>query len=594
MGRELLERADEGARGNDGGGGASPTPGKQTQVARLPAGAPSGVASVAGNPVADQIASADSAAPLLDSPISAAAADAPATVPTTWFVDFWGVGDDGKKAGRGERHPGDAMMLQHFKVGPKSHAKSFEKAGNALPSGYSQVGTYDHPAGPGSASATVMYGSLNQIDVDLGWSDGPHAKITPDAIAAAKLKVQELITSGDGNNGDWSTIEQRASEAAAAELEGAAPNVHIYFKSHPTAQTLQTVDYDVHEPSACTAEVRVPTKTTATNWSVSNTTHHEKGDGNASGGAAHVGTDVGADSRHKDGVSSGSVGVKTDAHVDATVDHSSKNSETYRHYGVTWDEIDHAASDIASTVLVSFDATWEKMISALVQSKDGGTVTTEAEHHVGLGERVKNWFKERGKDVVDFVSGKVVDKVGDVLKSRLTKWVVRGIEAETWYIPIIGWGIDHAIDWAGDKLKTKLKIDRGPAAPDKHDHQFTPQNTITMHALYESVRVTTTSIKADITKLTHGHIDGLVRTYEQSTHDATKVGSSSKTTVDARQSGSANDSGAHANVHTDVGAGSAHQDSKRDEDTTTRTYSGTTIKVVAGHPVLDVKIEPGG
>ncbi len=522
------------------------------------------------------------------------------TVPTDWFVDFWGAGKNGKQAGRGDRATDDAIMLEDLMIGPKNHPKTFKKAGNALKSGYAPLGRFDHPKGGGDATGAVQYAKRKEIKAQVDW-DGKKKGDKNNKVAedAAQQAVEALIFQHTDLAGDWTAVEGQAAQAATAAAAKAGHGLsNVTVKISATGaheqHSLDTVSYQVDKPANATAEIRVPTTTTTGTWSRSDTTDHHKNDATVKVQGGSVDGEVGGSSGHVDGNVGGHVGVKTDDKTKVDVSHDSKSTRTYHDYGVTYDEIENAATHISDTIITSLDATWEKILKDLSTGKEP-RVKAESEHDLSLGDKVKHWFKERGKDVVNFVSDKVVDKVKSLVSGKIKGWVMTVVDAEEWWFPIAEWGIEHVVDWGAGKIKSKLHIDRGKGEkdPDPQHSQYNAQNSMKPHELVHLISQTVRSsdVKTESQKHTTSYVHDVFEQYESSSKDKVDVQHKTDNQVDANAHGSGNTSEVHGNVKAHVEGGSRTDGDEGGGGSTTRTYSGTTINVVAGHPILDIKIE---
>jgi len=81
-----------------------------------------------------------------------------------------------------------------------------------------------------------------------------------------------------------------------------------------------------------------------------------------------------------------------------------------------------------------------------------------------LTERAKKWLKDKASGLWEKAKSTIIDKGISLLKNRLTKWILKGFELESYIeIKLAEWFVDWLGDKAGDKLKEWLvKGKRGP------------------------------------------------------------------------------------------------------------------------------------
>ena len=540
---------------------------------------------------------ADTDAP---APATTAAANAKDTVPTTWFVDFSGVANSGGKKGRADRNPNDVLILEDLTVGPKDDPKTFAKTGDALKSGYSNLGKYDHPRGPASAYGTVSYASRRDLDVKLSWDGQKKNEKNASALSAARETVEKLILHQSEVSGDWTEVERRAADAAADHLpDDSNPKVEIQWKGHHDEYSLKTVDYDVRRPSLCTAEVFVPTTTSAVDWSGSETKEHSKKDDTHTASSTHVDTDAGTSTAH--------TGTKSDSSQEAHKEHDKATSAEYQTqktqteltYGITWEDIERTSTTISTGMTTTFEKAWRKVIQKLITKTDAGDVSDDSDKDLSWTDKVKNWFVNRGKDAFGWIKNKLYNKakswVSGKVKSLIKKLLFVGEVAEGWWFPIVGWGIDWLIGKAADKITGKTTVDKGkdekdpqPSTASKYTTDSTTTDELTRIVQQFSTEVSTTSETEHDVKQGFQSVykkdeeSGSGKTHEHSTDDLkAKAKSESSTDSVATQ----------ARVRTSADKSDSADTSEGDRSSVTRTYHGTTIKVTAGHPVLAVKVQ---
>jgi hypothetical protein len=536
----------------------------------------------------------DTAPPATNAPAAPAPRE---TVLTNWFVDFSGVANNGKKKGRGDRDPGDVLILEDLEIGPKDKPKRFAKAGDALKSGYSKLGTYDHPKGPGSAGGTVSYASRKELDIKLTWDGQKKRETNPAAMSAARQTVEQLIFHPSDVSGDWNEVERRAADAAAEKLpDGSNPKVEIQWRGNHQEYSLKTVDYDVQRPSLCTAEISVPTTTSSVDWSSSDTKVHVNNDETHSANQSHVDTDVEASKAHSSDNSSASVDVNKAHDKDASDQHKSKKTHTEEKYGVQFEEIEKSSRHVFDSMADSLQISWWKLTNALQVEPDAKKVDSDAEQ--GVGDRIKNWFKDRGQDLIDFAKNKLISKVKGFFSSKIKGYLKKLLfvveEGEAWWFPVVGWGVDWLVNKVGDKVLGKVSIEKGKDSkqPPPVESNSTPGSLTTVQ-LYDEIRNIAHSFDTwtEFDKSTKEWFSREFRSDEQESSNKSHEHSKDDLSVKARSDSSSDSDAAHARVRTS----SDHQDTagsaQSDVITSTRAYHGTTIRVVAGQPVLTIKIQ---
>ena len=537
--------------------------------------------------------------PATSGSVSSALATGGATVHTDWFVDFSGVANNGRKKGRGDRDPGDVLILEDFTVGPRDDARSFPKAGDAQKSGYSRLGSYEHPRGPGSAFGTVSYATRRELDVKLTWDGQKKRETNPAALAAARATVEKLILHQSEVSGDWNEVESRAAAAAAERLpEGSNPKVEIQWRGNHQEYSLKTVDYAIRTPSLCTAEISVPTTSSAVDWSASDTKQHDSSTQTHAADQTHVDTDVETAHAHATGQSNSSLNVAKEHEKDAFDAHHVRQTRTYTDYELTWEEIEQSSKHVYIGMSESLRRAWLAIIHKLEGEPGAKTIPHEEEKELGWGDKVKKWFKDRGKDVVDIVKNKLYGKVKRFFSGKimgfLKKLLVVGEEVEAWWLPIVAWGVDWTVGKLGDKIKSWLWSEKGkderdtPSANSKY-----PSSSLTTRQLYDQVRNVWLSSEeqTDIEKDTRLHFRSIYDDYEMSSsnlsHEHAKDTLDAKAHADSTSEADAN----HTRVRTAVDHQGSTDTSVGDVTTTSRSYHGTTIHVTAGQPILTIKIQ---
>ena len=354
------------------------------------------------------------------------------TIPTDWYIDSWGVASDiGGRAGRGDSRPDDVVMLEGLKIGSSRNSKIFDQAGNALKSGRSPLGSFDHSKGPGDVNGVVTYISQREIDIDFNPGTPPESSPLDQAAktkkaasekvlkAAAKKTVLDLIRDQHNDlSGNWDEIEKRAATAAAAQLpEGSKPEVKIKATAKHTGHRLETTPYRIDKPSTCTIKIIVPTSTTTYQ---------------VHGGEADTTT-----------VAGGVAGSTTESQ-----------------------KLD-IGSEIKTFVLStknSFIETVNSLHRQIISRGPGRDIQSDKGSDLSLGERAKKWLKEKGSELWEAAKNKVIDKATGLLKSRLAKWIIKGLELENFVeVTLAEWFVDWIGDKAADKIKGWLvKGHRGP------------------------------------------------------------------------------------------------------------------------------------
>ena len=350
------------------------------------------------------------------------------TIPTEWFIDFEGLGGglQGQK-GRPNRKPSDVLLLEHLSIGPKERHKTFAKAGNALASGYAALGPFDHPKGIGNVRGEGTYATSKEVQVKFIPNVPPQPapankaeKTARDAEKSAAEKaateaVTNLIHDYDGNAADWDQVEKDAAHVAAANLpEGSAPVVSIFIKGNHEKYSLETTQYRVDKPASCTVKIIVPTTTTT--FQV-----HGGGESTETESAAAEGS------------------VRTTEKID-----------------VGW-EFKTFVETVKSSLVRVTNSLHQRIIS---QDREGD-VTSDPGSDLSLGDRLKNWLKDKASDLWDKAKGKFMDLGTKFLKKKLVGWITKLIEKDNWvWIKLTEWGVD----WLGDKVKSWLsvKTHRGP------------------------------------------------------------------------------------------------------------------------------------
>ncbi len=323
------------------------------------------------------------------------------------------------RAGRSDSRPDDVLILEGLTIGSDQNTKTFELAGNALPSGRSRLGPFDHSKGPGDADGVVSYASQRDIVVDFKANTPPETGPMDKAAKAQKLAdekavkastekmVLDLIRRKDsGVSGDWSEVEKEAEVAAAQQLPaGSNPTVKIDSKVKHDKFRLQTTPYRVDKPSACTVKINVPTATTTyqVQGGESDTTTVSAGAGASSSESQKI--DVGAE-------------VKT----------------------------------FVQTTRSSFIETVNSMHKKIA-APTTGPIDSEGPD-LSLSERVKKWLKDKASGLWETAKNKLFDKAKSFLENKLAQWIIRGAELDGYIeIKLTEW----AVKWLGDKAADKIK-----------------------------------------------------------------------------------------------------------------------------------------
>jgi len=352
------------------------------------------------------------------------------TTPTDWYLDSWGVGSDiGGRAGRRDSRPDDVLMVEGLKIGSGRNSKIFEQAGNALRSGRSRLGSFDHSKGAGNVNGVVKYISQREINVNfkpnLPPESGPldkAAKAQRQAVEAeTKKMLLDLIRKEDNElSGNWDEMEKKAAAAAAEQLPGSKPEVKIDTKVQHTGHRLETTQYQIDKPSACTIKIIVPTSTTTYQ---------------VHGGQADTTT-----------IAAGASGS------------SSQSQKIDMGWEIkTW--IQKTKSSFIETV---------NSLHEQIKSNGPGEISSDKGSDKGsdpsLTARAKKWLKDKASGLWEKAKSTIIDKGISLLKNRLTKWILKGLELESYIeIKLAEWFVDWLGDKAGDKLKEWLvKGKRGP------------------------------------------------------------------------------------------------------------------------------------
>jgi hypothetical protein len=527
-------------------------------------------------------------APDASKPAPTAATGDQSHVPTNWFLDFWGVGSSRGQKGRGDRQEGDVAVVDHFTVGPKDEAQEFEHAGNALAAGYSHLGTINHRKGRGSATGTVSYAKQKDIEAKLIFSEKADKKVVAAAKAAAQKKVEDLIFRRTDVSGNWSEVERQAA-AAAAELlpEGSDPKVEITLKGQHQRVPLDTVDYDVQNPSLCTAKITVPTTTQSVGWSRTDTQEKAKKSEAASAEKTHVEVDVGGSKAHTESKSSSDVEAKAESRTDTSAEHKATKTHTEAEYGITLTDIEANTRIIADHIVSSIGTTWTTVTNQLKDQKGGGDVPGATSDEPSTAGKIWNWLKDRGKSALgwakDKVVGAVVDKAKKLFKDKVIGYLLKGLEMDSPWFLLANWGVDYLVD--------KL---RGTAHARKDADQTGPQRPTQVVAIQNFAQLVTESSTAVKEETYNGLLEQFRASYkhdEESSKDKGSIQSGSSASVKASGSSSADTQAGHAEVKSTSDSQKSKDESQEEHATTSRTYYGTTVSVIAGHPVLQVTVE---
>jgi hypothetical protein len=352
-----------------------------------------------------------------------AKADAPTdTVATNWFLDSWGVAGDRKagRAGRRDSNPEDVIIVDGLTIGSDQNTKTFEMAGNALPSGRSRLGPFAHSKGPGDADGVVSYATQRDIVVDFKANTPPETGPMDKAAKAQKLAdekavkastekmVLDLIRRKDSEvSGDWSEVEKQAVAAAAQQLPaGSNPTVKIDSKVKHDKFRLQTTPYQVEKPAACTVKIDVPTATTTYQ---------------VSGGESDT-TKV-------------SLGVGGSASESQKLDIGG--------------EIKTFFQNTRSSFVQTVNSMHHKIVT-----NGPGTVESDKGSDLSLSERAKKWLKDKASSLWETAKDKLIGKAKSFLENKLAQWIIKGLELDSYIeIKLTEW----VVDWLGDKAADKIK-----------------------------------------------------------------------------------------------------------------------------------------
>jgi len=530
-------------------------------------------------------------APDASKPAPTAATADQSHIPTNWFLDFWGVGNGGRQKGRGDRQDKDVAVVKNLTIGPKDEAKVIEHAGDALSSGYSHLGSFSHRKGHGSATGSVSYAQQKDIEVKLIFSEKADKKVLAAAKAAAQKRVEELILKNSAISGDWSEVERQAAAAAAEHLpEGSDPKVEITLKGQHQQEPLDTVDYNVQNPAVCTAKIVVPTTTTSVGWSRTDTQEHGNKAETTTLDKTHVEVDAGGSKQHKDDKSSSSVDVKTDSKTDTTKDHKSTKTHTETEYGISWDDIEKSSKQIAEHMALSVCNSWKLVTKKLQDTTGGGVVSADEGPGLSLGDKIKRWLKEKGKQALGAAKDFLVKKVKDIVKDKVKGFVKKMIGAEAWWFTILDWGID----FVGDELKGKLWVNKSKdqqGANGQPPHSSNQAQDSTLDWVYYAVHEASMASQQETEQHLSGHFSDIYKKDEESTSDKSSTHSSGSTSVKTSSGSSSDSDTSHSDVKSASDAQQKKEDLQLEHVTTSRTYHGTTISVIAGHPVLQVTVE---
>ena len=347
-------------------------------------------------------------------------AQAVETVPTDWYLDSWGVGSDiGGRAGRRDSRPDDVLMVEGLKIGSGQNFKLFEQAGNALRSGRSALGPFDHTKGPGHVNGVVKYISQREILVNYKPNLPPESGPVDKAVKAQRLSVEtetkkmvlDLIRDEASNSsGNWDELEQKAAAAAAAKIPGSKPEIKIDTRVQHTGHRLETTQYSIDKPSTCTIKIIVPTSTT---------TYQVHG------------------------------GESNTVTVSGGVSSSKKDTEKINMGWEVQSYIQKTKSSFIETV---------NSLHHQITSPGGGEISSEKESgkdsDPGVWERAKKFVKEKASDLWEKAKSTLIDKGIGFLKSKVASWIIKGLELESFIeVKLAEW----VVDWLGDKASDKLK-----------------------------------------------------------------------------------------------------------------------------------------
>jgi hypothetical protein len=506
-------------------------------------------------------------------------------VPTNWFLDFWGVGNGGHQKGRGDRQEGDVAVVNHLIVGPKDESREFELAGVALSSGFSRLGALNHRKGRGSASGSVSYAQRKDIEAKLVFSEKADKKVLAAAKAAAQKKVEELIFHNTDVSGNWSEVERQAASAAAEHLpEGSDAKVEIALKGQHHQVPLDTVDYDVHNPSLCTAKITVPTTTQSVGWSRTDTQESAQKNQSASVDKTHVEVDVGGSQSHTQTRSHSDVEGKADSRTDTSQQHHATRTHTETEYGIGWADIDASSKLIADHIVTTLGSSWLTVTNQLYDKKDGGAVPGATGPEPSTGDKIKGWLKDKAKQAIGWAKDTVINKAKDFLKSKIKGYILKAIDIDAPWFYLLDWGFDYLVD----KLQSKASATKSP------DQTAKPSSTQVGTAIKNVSQITSgqlTAVQQDTYNELQGYFRKVYDKDEESITDKGSTHSSGSASVKASGGSSSDTEAGHADVKTTTDSQKSKEGSQEEHTGTSRTYYGTTVSVIAGHPVLQVTVE---
>ena len=236
----------------------------------------------------------------------------------------------------------------------------------------------------------------------------------------------------------------------------------------------------------------------------------------------------------------------------------------------------------------SVESTWEQ-ISQRLQDAKPGQVEQDGPEERSVGGKIKDWVWGKVKSGWNWASGKVVDLADKALNNRITGLILKEVELPEYLVyKVVGWGIDYF----GDKLKGKLKVQVGKdtAKPSGGTQEKNLPAVVDLKTVVRDLRGHGSAITTALTEHIGTTFKKFYDTDESVSIDKGSTHSTGTGSIKTSGSSSSDVNVSHGNITAGGQSGSTSDVVKEDDVSTTRTYSGTTVKVTVGHPESRVTI----